>query len=239
MKPTITEGQRVPDVNFRVRVGADWKTVTTADLFADKTVVLFALPGAYTPTCSTSHLPRYEELYDDLRQAGVDRVLCLSVNDTFVMNAWAEDQGAERVEMIPDGNGEFSKAMGMLVDKSNLGFGPRSWRYSMLVRNGVIEKMFIEQEIPGDPFSVSDADTMLAHLGGKAGPDILLFTKPGCAHCARAEAALEEAGLSWDELPTSPRILRALPGTRTTPQVYIDGTLIGGADELIAWLAAH
>lgn len=239
MKPTITEGMRVPEVRFQVRDGHAWKTVTTADLFAGKTVVLFALPGAYTPTCSSSHLPRYEELYDDLRQAGVDRVLCLSVNDSFVMNAWAEDQGAEQVEMVPDGNGDFSRAMGMLVDKSHLGFGPRSWRYSMLVRDGVIEKMFIEDEVPGDPFSVSDADTMLRYLGGQAGPDILLFTRPGCAHCARAHEALEAAGLSWDELPTSPRILRALPGTRTTPQVFIDGKHIGGADELMAWLATR
>ncbi len=237
MKPTITEGQRVPEVTFKVRDGAEWTTVSTADLFAGRTVVLFALPGAYTPTCSSSHLPRYEELYDDLQQAGVDAVLCLSVNDTFVMNAWADDQGAERVEMVPDGNGDFSRAMGLLVDKANLGFGPRSWRYSMLVRDGVIEKMFIEEEVPGDPFGVSDADTMLKYLGGTASPDILLLTKPGCAHCARAEAALEEAGLSWDELPTSPRILRALPGSRTTPQVFVDGVHLGGADELVAWLA--
>lgn len=237
MKPTITEGQRVPEVTFPVRDGAEWKKVSTADLFAGKTVVLFALPGAYTPTCSSSHLPRYEELYDDLQQAGVDEVLCLSVNDTFVMNAWAEDQGAERVKMVPDGNGEFSKAMGLLVDKANLGFGARSWRYSMLVRDGVVEKMFIEEEIAGDPFGVSDADTMLEYLGGNASPDILLFTKPGCAHCARAEAALEEAGLSWDELPTSPRILRALPGPNTTPQVFVNGQQLGGADDLLAWLA--
>lgn len=237
MKPAIIEGQRVPEVTFRVREGATWLDVTTADLFADKTVVVFSLPGAFTPTCSSAHVPRYEELYDALQDAGVDDVLCMSVNDTFVMNAWKEDQGADRVVFVPDGNGEFTKAMGLLVDKAQIGFGPRSWRYSMLVKDGVIEKMFIEPEVGGDPYGVSDADTMLKYLGGTAPADITLFTKPGCSHCERAIAALEEAGLEWDELPTSPRILRSLPGAGTTPQVFIDGKHVGGADELIAWLA--
>lgn len=233
------EGQRVPEVRFRVRVGGTWKDVTTADLFADKTVVLFSLPGAFTPTCSSSHVPRYNELADAFAAAGVDELLCLSVNDSFVMNAWKEDQKADRVTFVPDGNGEFTKAMGMLVPKDDLGFGARSWRYSMLVRDGVIEKMFIEPEEPGDPFRNSDADTMLAHLRGTAPADILLFTKPGCVHCERAKAALTEAKLPYAELPTSPRVLRALPGQRTTPQVFVNGQHLGGADELVSWLAAR
>lgn len=234
------EGQRVPEVSFPVRDNlGNWKKVTTTDLFAGKTVVVFSLPGAFTPTCSSAHVPRYNELYDAFRAAGVDDILCVSVNDTFVMNAWKAEQGADRITFVPDGNGTFTEGMGMLVGKDQLGFGKRSWRYSMLVRDGVIVKMFIEEDVPGDPFLVSDADTMLAYLGGTAPADILMFTRPGCVHCARAKAALHAAGLPYAELPTSPRILRALPGGRTTPQVYVNGQHIGGADELEAWIAAR
>ena len=169
----------VPKANFVTRVRNDslggdnpfeWRTLTSDDVFAGKTVVLFALPGAFTPTCSSTHLPRYEALYDDFKAAGVDEVACLSVNDAFVMYQWGQHQGASKVFLLPDGNGEFSRKMGMLVDKSNLGFGMRSWRYSMLVRDGVIEKMFVEPDAddncPTDPFEVSDADTMLAYVNG-------------------------------------------------------------------------
>lgn len=230
-------GQRVPTVTFRVRdESGAWKNVSTDDLFAGRTIVLFSLPGAFTPTCSSSHVPRYNELVDTFRGLGVDDVLCVSVNDTFVMNAWQKEQAAPRIVFVPDGNGEFTEGMGMLVAKDNLGFGKRSWRYSMLVRDGVIEKMFIEPDEPGDPFKVSDADTMLGYLHGTAPADILLFTKPGCSHCARAKQALRARGLAYAELPVSPRILRALPGTRATPQVFVNGQHIGGADELLAWL---
>lgn len=169
--------ERVPQVTFKTRVRDEsiggenpfrWQDVTTNDIFAGKRVVLFALPGAFTPTCSTSHLPRYEELYDEFKALGVDAVVCLSVNDAFVMYQWGIKQGAKNVFLLPDGNGEFSRKMGMLVDKSNLGFGMRSWRYSMVVNDGVIEKAFVEPEYgdncPTDPFEVSDADTMLAYL---------------------------------------------------------------------------
>jgi peroxiredoxin/glutaredoxin len=230
------EGQRVPDVTFRVRVDGAWKDVTSRDLFAGRTVVLFALPGAFTPTCSTAHVPRYDELAEEFGQLGVDEILCLSVNDSFVMNAWQQDQCAEHITFVPDGNGEFTEKMGMLVPKDDLGFGRRSWRYSMLVRDGVIDKMFVEPEEPGDPFGVSDADTMLRWLGGRPPHDIVLFTRPGCVHCVRAKRLLQERRLPYAELPTSPRILRALPGPRTTPQVFIDGKHIGGADDLAAWL---
>ncbi len=162
------EGQRVPDVTFRTRKDGDWVDVTTAEIFGGKTVAFFALPGAFTPTCSSTHLPRFNELAGELRQAGVDEIVCLSVNDAFVMDAWKLDQKAHAVRLVPDGNGEFSDKMGLLVDKADLGFGKRSWRYSMVVRDGVIEKMFIEPEKPGDPFEVSDADTLLAYLKGKA-----------------------------------------------------------------------
>lgn len=232
------EGQRVPEVTFPVIEGHTWKKITTSDLFAGKTVIVFSLPGAFTPTCSSSHVPRYNELASVFAEHGVDDIVCVSVNDTFVMNAWKVDQEADNITFVPDGTGEFTEKMGLLVDKSAIGFGKRSWRYSMLVKDGVIEKMFIEPDEPGDPFKVSDADTMLNHIapGAKHQPDILMLTKPGCGHCARAKAALAEAGLPYDELPTTPRTLRAVSDNPTTPRVFIDGELVGGAEELVAWL---
>ena len=147
-----------------------WQNLTSDDIFKGRKVVLFALPGALTPTCSSNHLPRYEELNDEFRAHGVDEIICLSVNDAFVMFQWGKQVGARNVFLLPDGNGEFSRKMGMLVDKSNLGFGLRSWRYSMLVNDGQIEKVFLEPDYgdncPLDPFEVSDADTMLAFLKG-------------------------------------------------------------------------
>ena len=172
------EGQRVPDTIFRTREQDQWKPVSSKDIFDGRTVVLFALPGAYTPTCSTSHLPRYNELAPVFRQHGVDEGVCLAVNDAFVMDEWARSQEAGNLRLLPDGNGQFTEAMGMLVDKSDLGFGKRSWRYAMLVRDGVIEKMFIEPEKDGDPFEVSDADTMLAYVAPDVRPPqtVTLFT---------------------------------------------------------------
>ena len=168
---------RVPNVNFMTRVRNEslegpnpfeWKQVTSGDIFTDRTVVLFALPGAFTPTCSSTHLPGYEENYEALKAEGVDEVICLSVNDAFVMYQWGLSQKAENVRLLPDGNGDFSREMGMLVDKSNVGFGQRSWRYSMLVENGEIVKVFAEEgqmdNCPEDPFEVSDADTMLNYI---------------------------------------------------------------------------
>ena len=170
---------RVPDVTFKTRVrdesvGGDnpyrWEDKTTQDLFAGKKVIVFSLPGAFTPTCSSNHLPRYEELYDEFKALGVDDIICISVNDAFVMFKWGKEQGNKNVFLLPDGNGEFTRKMGMLVDKSNIGFGMRSWRYSMLVDDCAIEKMFVEPDFgdncPVDPFEVSDADTMLAYLKG-------------------------------------------------------------------------
>ncbi len=197
------EGQRVPNVTFRIRQDNEWKTVTTGELFDGKTVVLFSLPGAFTPTCSSTHLPRYNELAPAFAQQGVDAILCVSVNDTFVMNEWAKDQESENITMIPDGNGEFTEGMGMLVDKADLGFGKRSWRYSMLVRDGVVEKMFVEPEEPGDPFKVSDADTMLNHIAPDAKrPDqVVVFSKVGCSFCAKAKQQLSDAGYEYIEVP--------------------------------------
>jgi glutaredoxin-like protein len=238
------EGQKVPEVTFRVREGSQWKDLTTEQLFKNKKVVLFALPGAYTPTCSTSHLPRYNELLPVFKKNGIDSILCLSVNDTFVMNEWAKDQKADGITMLPDGNGEFSEKMGLLVDKSNLGFGKRSWRYSMLVDNGVIKKMFIEAEKDGDPFEVSDADTMLNYINPKAEKprNFTIFTKPGCPFCAKAKALLTEKGFAYEEISTgshnvSMKSVAAVTGKSTVPQVFENGKLIGGSEDLAKYLA--
>jgi len=239
------EGHSVPNVTFRTRRGDTWENLSTDEIFKGKTVVLFALPGAFTPTCSSTHLPRYNELASAFSKEGVDTIACLSVNDTFVMNAWAGDQDAENILFIPDGNGDFSEGMGMLVDKLDLGFGRRSWRYSMLVKDGVIEKMFIEADEPGDPFQVSDADTMLEYINKDAEKPtrVTLFSKPGCPHCTRAKKALEEKGYTYEEIVLGSKgltfsSLAAVTGKGTTPQVYMDGELIGSADELEEWLAA-
>jgi len=236
------EGQTVPSVTFRTRVDGDWRDVSSDELFKGRTVVLFALPGAFTPTCSSTHLPRYNELAPVFKENGVDEIVCLSVNDAFVLDAWGEQQEAENVRLIPDGNGEFTAGMGMLVDKSDLGFGKRSWRYSMLVKDGVIEKMFIEPDVPGDPFEVSDADTMLAYINPQARKPqaISMITKPGCPYCARAKEMLRQRGMDLEEVvlgrDATIRSVRAMTGKETVPQVFVEGRYIGGSEELEAWL---
>ena len=238
------EGSRVPEVTFKTRRGGQWVDVSTHDLFDGKNVIVFSLPGAYTPTCSSSHLPRYNELAPAFREHGIDDVICISVNDGFVMSEWAQSQQSANITMIPDGNGEFTQGMGMLVDKRHLGFGMRSWRYSMLVRDGLIEKMFIEPDKEGDPFEVSDADTMLRYLapGAKAPESVTIFTKSGCPYCAQAKSMLKEAGLSYEEVALggaiTTRTLQAVAGASTTPQVFIGGKRIGGSDDLRDWLVA-
>jgi len=232
------EGQRVPQVTFRTRQDGQWKDVTTDQIFKGRNVIVFALPGAYTPTCSSTHLPRYNELAPVFAKQGIDEIVCLSVNDAFVMSEWQRDQNAPNVTFIPDGNGEFTQRMGMLVDKSNLGFGKRSWRYSMLVRDGVIEKQFIEPEKEGDPFEVSDADTMLAYIAPreKAPEPAVVFARTGCPHCARAKETLKANGIVFEEVTLGKGVtlsaVRAASGKGTVPQVFIGGKLIGGADEV-------
>lgn len=229
------EGQRVPEVTFKTRQHGDWVEVKTNELFAGKKVVVFSLPGAFTPTCSSTHLPRYNDLAKTFNANGIDDILCFSVNDAFVMNAWAADQEAENIQVIPDGNGEFSEGMGMLVDKSAIGFGKRSWRYSMLVNDGVIEKMFIEPDKPGDPFEVSDADTMLNFINPKAkvSEGATIFTKPGCPFCKQAKDLLNANNIKYKEVEgIRTQSLKSMGGSGTYPLVFLDGKLIGGADEL-------
>lgn len=237
-------GQRVPQVTFKIREDYKWVTKTSSDIFSNKRVVLFALPGAFTPTCSTVHLPRYNELYDTFRSYGVDDVLCLSVNDSFVLNEWKKAEKADKITMLPDGNGEFSRALGFLVNKSDMCFGERSWRYSMVVDDGVIEKMFIEPEGDGDPYGESSAEKMLQYLSPEARlPDsITIFTRHGCIFCARAKDMLSEHKLPYEELilneQFSIKTVKAISNTTLLPQVFINGKLIGGAEDLEKYFAS-
>jgi glutathione-dependent peroxiredoxin len=234
------EGQKVPEVTFKTRADGNWKDVTTEQLFSGKKVVVFSLPGAFTPTCSSTHLPRYNDLAAIFKNEGIDSIICISVNDGFVMEAWGEDQEADNLIIIPDGNGEFTKGMGMLVDKSAVGFGDRSWRYSMLVNNLVIEKQFIEPDKPGDPFEVSDADTMLNHINSnaKASDGATLFSKVGCPHCKAAKELLDSKGIKYADVSgLKTQALKAMGGSGTYPLIFIDGKLIGGNDDLKKVLA--
>ena len=167
----------VPDVTLQTRIRDEsvegpnkfaWKELSTGEFFKGKNVVVFSLPGAFTPTCSSSHLPAYDAQYDAFKNLGVDEVVCVSVNDAFVMYKWGVDQGNKNVFLLPDGSGAFTRGMNMAVKKDNLGFGERSWRYSMYVENGEIKKLFAEDgfmdDCPTDPFEVSDADTMMTYL---------------------------------------------------------------------------
>ncbi len=237
-------GQRVPEVVFHTRQNNDWVDVSSSELFNGKTVIVFSLPGAFTPTCSSTHVPRYNQLAETFKAHGVDDIICMSVNDTFVMNEWKLDQKAENVNFIPDGNGDFSEGMGLLVDKDDLGFGKRSWRYSMLVKDGVIDKMFIEDEnVPGDPFEVSDADTMLSYIAPNAEKplDVVVFSREGCPFCAQAKGMLRDKGIKFDALTLNKdygnTALRAVAGTDMVPQVFVNGAHIGGADALSEYLA--
>ncbi|MDB6177908.1 peroxiredoxin [Paracoccus sp. Z330] len=170
-------GDTLPQVSFQTRVRDEsiggpnpfrWETLTTDDYFKGKRVVLFSLPGAFTPTCSTYQLPGFEKAFDEMRALGIDAIYCMSVNDSFVMNQWAKSQGLANVNVIPDGSGEFTEKAGMLVRKDNLGFGARSWRYAAVINDGVVEAWFEE---PGradnhaeDPYGESSPETVLGYL---------------------------------------------------------------------------
>ncbi len=167
----------IPKVVFKTRVRDEsihgdnpfrWQDVNSDEIFHGRKVVIVALPGAFTPTCSSTHLPGYEANYQDILDQGIDEIYCLSVNDAFTMYQWVKHLGIEHVKMLPDGNGDFTRGMGMLVKKDNLGFGYRSWRYAMLVDDGEIVKLFSEpgkmDNCPDDPFSVCAADAMLDYL---------------------------------------------------------------------------
>ena len=166
-------GQRIPDITFKTRVkdeegNYDWKDVTTCDYFKGKSVILFSLPGAFTPTCSTYQLPNFEKMYAIFSLEGIDDIYCMSVNDAFVMNAWAKNQELKNVKVIPDGSGDFTRQMGMIVKKDNLGFGYRSWRYAALINDGIVKKTWVEEgkmdDCPTDPYEVTDPHNILKDL---------------------------------------------------------------------------
>ncbi len=162
------EQYQVPEVQFQFRENGEFVNRTTSELFNGKRVVIFSLPGAFTPTCSAYQLPGFEERYDDFLGLGIDDIYCISVNDGFVMNAWAQDQNIEKVTLIPDGNAYFTRSMGMLVNKSNLGFGDRSWRYAAVVDNGIIEKLFIEvgqrDNADTDPYEATTPEVVFDYV---------------------------------------------------------------------------
>jgi peroxiredoxin len=168
---------KVPSVVFKTRVRDNsiegdnpfkWEDKTTEDYFKGKRVILFSLPGAFTPTCSTFQLPNFEKLYNDFKEKGIDEIYCMSVNDSFVMNKWAQDQDIKNVKVIPDGNGEFTKGMDMLVNKNNLGFGYRSWRYAALIDTENIVQMFVEpgkeDNATDDPYGETSPENILSKL---------------------------------------------------------------------------
>lgn len=163
-----TEGYQIPQVEFIFRENGEFLTRTSAELFNNKRVVIFSLPGAFTPTCSAYQLPGFEDAYDDFVGMGIDEIYCISVNDGFVMNAWAQDQNIEKVKLIPDGNAYFTRSMGQLVTKTNLGFGERSWRYAAVVDNGIIEKLFEEagrrDNADTDPYEESTPEKVLEYV---------------------------------------------------------------------------
>ena len=164
----INVGDSIPEVYFNFRQDDDWQSLNTRESFAGKRVLIFALPGAFTPTCSSQQLPGYEKLYSDFQKAGIDEVYCLSVNDTFVMNAWFENQGIKNVKALPDGNFEFTSRVDALVEKGNLGFGKRSWRYAMVINDNVVEHVFAEDDMRDladtDPYEVSAPENVLEAL---------------------------------------------------------------------------
>ncbi len=172
------QGRRVPDVVFKTRVrdesvGGDnpfrWQDLTTAEIFAGKRVLVFSLPGAFTPTCSNEQCPAFERSYEEVLGHGIDEVVCIAVNDAFVMFQWAKHLGVSKVRLVPDGSGAFTRRMGMLINKDHLGFGYRSWRYMMIVNDGVIEKWWQEPGIndqgsDDDPYVETTADAAMAYL---------------------------------------------------------------------------
>jgi peroxiredoxin len=162
------EGYQIPQVEFIFREAGEFVTRTSAELFNGKRVVIFSLPGAFTPTCSAYQLPGFEEKYDEFKALGIDEIYCISVNDGFVMNAWAQDQNIAKVKLIPDGNAYFTRSMGMLVSKSNLGFGERSWRYAAVVDNGIIEKLFVEEgqrdNADTDPYQNTTPENVYSYI---------------------------------------------------------------------------
>lgn len=230
---------------YRIGGASRWRCAADSKLRAVRghRVILFALPGAFTPTCSTAHVPGYVARLKDFRQAGIDDIVCLSVNDPYVMEAWQRSEKAEGVRFLADPYGEFTHAMGMSVDHRDASLGTRSWRYSMLVDDGKIEVMFIEPDVPGDPFEVSDADTLFKYLRPGQTPlgPVFMLARHGCPHCARAKDLLNRRGIPFEAVHLGDELtmqgVKAASGVATVPQVFVGGKLVGGADQLAEYLS--
>lgn len=241
---TDKTGHKLPSFEFNMFEEYRWVGHTTDELFVNKRVVIFAIPGAFTPTCSSLHLPRYNELYETFRSYGIDEVYCLAVNDSFVLNAWKKAERATNIVMLPDPDGEFTKKLGFLVNKSEVCLGDRSWRYSMIVNRGVIEKMFIEPENQGsDPFGESSADQLLKYLNPEAElpPAVTVFSKPSCPICAGVRNSLKSHHLQFEELELHEdftiKTAKAIAGEGDLPIVFINGTKFGSPEELDGYLS--
>lgn len=240
---SIGEGSQVPRVDLSEMRDGSVHRLRSAELFGGRRVILFALPGAFTPTCSTAHVPGYVANLHEFRQAGIDEVICLSVNDPYVMQAWQRSEKAQRIRFVADPYAEFTQAMRLAVEHRDAALGLRSWRYSMLVNDGEIEKMFIEPKKPGDPFEVSDAETMLRFLNPNhktIGPAFML-ARHGCPYCARAKDLLTRHGIPFEAIYLGDELsmqgVKAASGAVTVPQVFIDGKLVGGAEQLDHYMA--
>lgn len=217
-------GTKVPDVTFRTREDHSWVYRTTDDFFKDKRVIVFALPGAFNPICSSIYLPAYNDLYDTFRSTDIDDVYCLTVNDGFVLEAWRQAEKADKITMLPDVEGAFTKKLGFLDDN-------HSWRYSMIVNDKIIEKMFIESDaVSVDPYSLSSAEMMLSYLDPKAVlPDsVTIFTKHGCGNCEAVKEYFNNHDIPFDELILNEdftiRTVRAISGSTFLPQIFVNGS---------------
>lgn len=245
MNITDKTGQRIPTFEFFMFIGDQWVSRTTEQLFGNSRVVVFAIPGAFSPVCSTQHLPRYNELYETFRSYGVEEVYCLAVNDSFVLNAWKKAERADNIVMLPDPDGEFTRRLGFLVNRNEVCLGNRSWRYSMVINNGIIEKMFIEKGDQGtDPYGESSAENMLKYLNPDAElpPSITIFSKVSCQVCAQIKSMLEQHHLQYEELHLNEeytvKTAKALTGPADDlPVVFINGTKISKVEELEAYLS--
>jgi glutaredoxin-like protein len=238
-------GSRVPNAELAELRDAKVQRTQSAALFRGRRVVMFALPGAFTPTCSTEHVPGYLSLLAEFSRQGIAEVVCLSVNDPYVMDAWQRAEKAQGLRFVSDPYGEFTRAMGMSVDNRDASLGVRSWRYSMLVDDGKIETMFIEPDEPGDPFGVSSAETMMKYLQPdyKVANPAFMMARHGCPHCARAKELLRSRGIAFEAVHLGEgltmRGVKAASGTATVPQVFIEGKLVGGASQLEEYLSGE
>ena len=241
--PELPAGTQVPSTELAELRDGSVRRFSSHELFDQRRVILFALPGAFTPTCSTAHVPGYIARLQDFRDTGIDEIVCLAVNDPYVMDAWRRAEKAGGIRFVADPFAEFTRAIGMTMNHPENFLGERSRRYSMLINDGHIETMFIEADGPGDPFKVSDAETMWQYWrpNEKGHKTAFMLARRGCPFCAKARALLDEHGIVHDAVYLGEELsmlgVRAASGETTLPQVFIEGKLIGGADQLEAYLS--